>query len=219
MVCIDFVTYISIVKFILDEWSSYTVERYTGIQYLFVQVLGLLIKRFHRTKRNIKGLIAEILLPIIFVLLAMLVITLTPDQTDPPPLILHPWYWSKPNYMFQSMTNNQSSTLSKSVQQTFTQSPSLGTRCMPSTMLDTRLYPCSSYGGYTSASSSSEILNALNSVNYSYTHISPGCDCWEKMQMCPVGAGGPPPGYDTLQTQDTMYQLSGYNISDWFVER
>ncbi|CAF0854184.1 unnamed protein product [Adineta ricciae] len=201
-----------------DEWSSYTVERYTGVQHLFVQVLGLLIKRFHRTKRNIKGLIAEILLPIIFILLAMLVITLTPNQSDPPPLILHPWYWGKPSYMFQSMTNNQSSPLSKSVQQTFTQSPSLGTRCMASTMLDTRLYPCSSYGGYTSASPSSEVLNALNSVNYSYTHISPGCDCWQKMQVCPVGASGPPPGYDTLQTQDTLFQLSGYNISDWIVK-
>ncbi|UJR30912.1 hypothetical protein I4U23_018422 [Adineta vaga] len=201
-----------------DEWSSYTVERYTGIKHLFVQVLGLLIKRFHRTKRNIKGLIAEILLPIIFVLLAMLVITLTPNQTEPPPLILHPWYWTKPNYMFQSIPINKTSSLSKTLQETFTKSPSLGTRCMQSTMLDKELYPCSSYGGYTSVSTSSEILNALNNVNYSYTRISPHCDCWEKMQVCPTGAGGPPASYDTLQTQDTLYQLSDYNISDWIIK-
>jgi hypothetical protein len=203
----------------LDEWSSYTAERYTGIRYLAVQIIGLLIKRFHRTKRNIKGLIAEILLPIIFVLLAMLVITLTPNQTDPPPLILHPWYWEKPNYIFQSISTNQTSSLSKSIQQTFTQSPSLGTRCMPSTMLNQKQYPCdSSDTGYVYASTSANIINALNNVNYNQTRISPECDCLNKMQTCPVGAGGPPPSYDQIETEDVLYRLVGYNISDWFVE-
>ncbi|CAF3409538.1 unnamed protein product, partial [Rotaria sp. Silwood2] len=45
-----------------DEWSSYADERYTSISYLAVQVSGLFIKRFHRTKRNIKALLSEILL-------------------------------------------------------------------------------------------------------------------------------------------------------------
>ncbi|CAF2630332.1 unnamed protein product [Rotaria sp. Silwood2] len=202
-----------------EEWSSYADERYTGLCYLVVQISGLFIKRFHRTKRNIKALIAEILLPIIFVLLAMLVTKLAPNQSEPPPLILHPWYWGKPNYMFQSIPINKISLLSKSIQQTFTQSPSLGTRCMKTTMLDKQLYPCdTSNVGYTSVSTSDEIMNALNNVNYSGTHISPECDCWEKMQTCPTGAGGPPPSFDTTETQDTLYSLSGYNITDWTIK-
>ena len=166
-----------------------------------------------------KGLIAEILLPIIFILLAMLVIKLTPNQKEPPPLILHPWLWNKPNYIFQSIAINQSSSLSKSIQQTFTRSPSLGTRCMKSTMLDTKVYPCDSgSAGYVYIPTSPEIMNALNSVNYNQTRISPECACGEKMQTCPVGASGPPPSFDVTQTQDVLYRLFGYNISDWFVE-
>lgn len=184
-----------------------------------MQICGLLIKRFHRTRRNIKGLIAEILLPIIFVLLAMLVITLTPNRKIPPPLILHPWYGGPPTYVFQSMPSNKTSPLSETVQQTFTRPPSLGTRCIKSTMLDSQLYPCDSGAvGFTPASVSSEIMAALNSVNYNQTRISPECDCDQKMQVCPVGAGGPPPSYDRTLTKDVLYRLAGYNISDWFVD-
>lgn len=202
----------------LDEWNTLSAERYTGIRYLFVQISGLLIKRFHRTKRNIKGLIAEILLPIIFVLLAMLVTKLAPNTTDPPPLILHPWYWGQPNYIFQSFSMNKSSLLSKSIQQTFTKSPSLGTRCMSTTMLDTKLYPCDSTStGNVYIPTSSEVMDALNKVNYNQTKISPQCDCYDKPQTCPIGAGGPDPSFDLTQTEDILYQLDGYNITDWLV--
>ncbi len=184
-----------------------------------MQIIGLLIKRFHRTKRNIKGLIAEILLPIIFVLLAMLVTKLAPNQSDPPPLILHPWYWGNPNYMFQSMPTNNTSLLSNSIRQTFTKSPSLGTRCMATTMLDQQLYPCdSANAGYVYMPTSSDVMDALNNVNYNQTRISPGCDCYQKMQTCPIGSGGPAPSFDTTETKDTLYRLDGFNITDWFVE-
>ncbi len=206
-------------SFFLDEWSSYTTERYTGKRYLAIQISGLLIKRFHRTKRNIKGLIAEILLPIIFVFLAVLVTKLSPNDNNPPPLILHPWYWGKPNYIFQSISINKSSLLSKSIQLTFTQSPSLGTRCMTTTMLDTQLYPCDlTNTGYVYIPTSLEVMNALNNVNYNQTRISPECDCYEKMQTCPIGAGGPSPSYDRTETEDFLYRLEGFNITDWLVE-
>lgn len=203
---------------LLDQWSTYANERYTGISHLFVQVTGLLIKRFHRTKRNVKALIAEILLPIIFVLLAMLVTKLQPNSKDPPPLILHPWYWGTPNYMFQSISINESSTLSNSIQRTFTQSSSLGTRCMATTMLNRDLYPCNSSSiGYDEIPVREEIMNALNAVNYNETRISPKCDCWHKMQTCPVGAGGPPPSFNLTETGDILYSLYNYNVTDWFV--
>jgi hypothetical protein len=150
----------------------------------------------------------------------MLVTKLAPSTTNPPPLILHPWYWGKPNYMFQSLSNNQSSVLSRSIQKTFTQSPSLGTRCMATTMLDTNLYPCdTSATGYVYVPTSPDVMNALNSVNYNQTRISPECDCWDKMQTCPVGGGGPAPSFDVTQTKDVLYRLFGYNITDWYVKK
>lgn len=189
------------------------------MHHIAIQIKGLIIKRFHRTKRNIKGLIAEIILPIIFVLLAMLVTKLAPNQSEPPPLILHPWHWSKPNYIFQSLPIDNASLLSKSIQQTFTQSPSLGTRCMETTMLNKNLYPCSNNGiGHVNVSTSSEVMNALNNVNYNQTRISPECDCWEKMQTCPIGGGGPQANYDVIETKDILYDLQGFNITDWLVK-
>jgi hypothetical protein len=166
----------------------------------------------------VKGLIAEILLPIIFVLLAMLVTKLAPNTNDPPPLILHPWYWGQPNYMFQSISINQTSLLSNSVQQTFTKSPSLGTRCISTTMLDQQKYPCASGNtGYVQVATSPDVWNALNDVDYNQTRISPDCDCYNKIQTCPKGAGGPTPSFDVTETQDVLYRLNGFNISDWFV--
>jgi hypothetical protein len=134
-------------------------------------------------------------------------------------LILHPWYWGKPNYMFQSLSIDNSSLISKSVQQTFTQSPSLGTRCMASTMLDKKLYPCMTNNlGRISVSTNSDVMNALNQVNYNQTRISPACDCWEKMQTCPIGSEGPGINYDITETEDTLYDLQGFNITDWLVK-
>ena len=202
-----------------DEWSSYTADRYTGAYYICIQLIGLLIKRFHRTKRNMKGLIAEILLPIIFVFLAMFVTKLAPNQTTPPPLILHPWYWNTPNYIFQSLSIDNASLISKSIQQTFRQSPSLGTRCMATTMLNKKLYPCQKNDlSYVNVSTSSQVMNALNNINYNQTRISPECDCWEKMQTCPIGSGGPKAGFDITETKDILYDLQGFNITDWLVK-
>jgi hypothetical protein len=155
-------------------------------------------------------------MPILFILLAMTVIKLSPNEKEPPALILHPWYWDKPNYIFRSLSNNINAPLSKSIDETWTQTPSLGTRCMQSTMLNKKLYPCAaSNTGYVEKPISAEISQALNAVNYNRTRRSPDCDCWEKLQTCPVGAGGPPPSFDILETKDVLYRLSNYNLTDW----
>jgi len=136
----------------------------------------------------------------------MLVTKLSPNKSEPPPLILHPWYWSKPNYIFQSLSIDNASFISKLVQQTFNKPPSLGTRCIKTTMLNKKLYPCF------------DVMNALNKVNYNQTHISPECDCWKKMQTCPIGAGGPSANYNITETNDILYDLQGFNITDWLVK-
>ncbi|CAF0889943.1 unnamed protein product [Didymodactylos carnosus] len=201
-----------------DEWGVYAKDRHTGLSLIGIQFLALIIKRFHRTKRNTKGFIAELILPIIFVLLAMLVATLKPNQQDSPPLILHPWYWYTPNYFFQSLAKDASN-VSQSTLQTFYKSPSIGTRCMNDTMLDRQKYPCNASAvGYTYVQPSSQIMAALNAVNYNQTKISPECDCDKKMQTCPVGASGPPPSYDQIETKDIVKHLTDYNITDWIIK-
>jgi hypothetical protein len=60
----------------------------------------------HRVKRNIKGFFAEIVLPVIFVCLALLVATLVPKLSDRPSLELHPWYYTSPNQLFLSKSSS-----------------------------------------------------------------------------------------------------------------
>jgi hypothetical protein len=120
--------------------------------------------------------------------------------------------------MFQSISTNQASSVSNFAKQTLTKSPSLGTRCIKTTMLDQQTYPCvPGNAGYVAVSTSPDIWDALNSVNYNQTRISPNCDCYDKIQTCPKGASGPTPSFDVTETQDVLYRLDGFNISDWYV--
>ena len=73
---------------------------------LFIQLYALLVKRLQRVKRNVKGFFAEIVLPVIFVCLALLVATLSPKANDRPALELHPWYYSEPNQIFLSKSSS-----------------------------------------------------------------------------------------------------------------
>ena len=71
--------------------------------------------------------------------------------------------------------------------------------------------------GYVNVSTSAEVMDALNSVDYNRTRISPDCDCWEKMQTCPTGGGGPAVNFRYTETEDILYDLQGFNITDWWV--
>lgn len=87
----------------LERYSSYTKLRVDNKFYwVLLQLYALLIKRVHRVKRNVKGFFAEIVLPVIFVCLALLVATLAPGVRDRPPLELHLWYYDTPNQLFIS---------------------------------------------------------------------------------------------------------------------
>ena len=139
----------------LEEYASYTKYRVKNKPHLvFQQLYALLVKRLHRVKRNVKGFIAEIVVPVVFVCLALLVATLMPADTGRPPLELHPWYYPTPNRMFVSQSSSlnfdtpvydlssgkvhllvntsvQSNYANvKQVTDTFIRSPGLGTRCM-----------------------------------------------------------------------------------------
>jgi ATP-binding cassette subfamily A (ABC1) protein 1 len=85
------------------KYASYTSSRVSYKSLLIQQQLyALLVKRFHRVKRNIKGFFAEIVLPVVFVCLALAVATLNPTASNRPALELHPWYYQAPNQMFFS---------------------------------------------------------------------------------------------------------------------
>ena len=245
----------------LNDYSSYTKLRVSNRPNLiFQQLYALLIKRFHRVKRNRKGFVAEIIVPIVFVCIALLVATLTPKNSSRPALELHPWYYPIPNRMFLSKsssfqydtpifdTNTDQVNLQlnvsaqsnyervKQVTDTFFSSPGPGTRCMNGHQI---LIPQSSQDISRSQGSttlqcsgsdaqlvsnysipSSEVISQLNRKNFSYTKLSPDCDCSSGFPICSNSAGGDIPNrpISVLKTLDYIYDLSGRNVTDWLVK-
>ena len=136
------------------EFAELTKEQETNRLILIKkQFVAILIKRFHRVKRNFKGFLAEIILPVIFVCLALLISSIIPGVRNRPALELHPWYYNTPNQIFISKTDsltyevpvydsetsysyiidsNEESNVNKVNQiiNTFYTPSSLGTRCM-----------------------------------------------------------------------------------------
>jgi ATP-binding cassette subfamily A (ABC1) protein 1 len=137
----------------ISQYSEFTKRRIRNPFHLvFQQLYALLVKRFHRVKRNIKGFFAEIVLPVVFVCLALLVATLNPTEGSEPALEIHPWYYGTPNQFFVAKTGaygydeptygqtpfelNMNPRVQTNIDQvdqvyeTFLQAPGPGTRCM-----------------------------------------------------------------------------------------
>ena len=72
----------------LDDCSRTT--RSIGSVLYLQQFMAILVKRFHYTRRNWKGLFSQILLPALFVCIAMTVALTAPQNKDLPPMVLSP---------------------------------------------------------------------------------------------------------------------------------
>ena len=71
----------------------------TGAALKWQQFWALLLKRFHYARRNFKGVISQILLPAIFISIAMTMALSLPKKGDLPALELTPSMFPRPNYI------------------------------------------------------------------------------------------------------------------------
>ena len=85
-------------------------------------------------------------------------------------------------------------------------------------MLQCNAFDYSLQNNYTMPPAS--VISDFASTNFSYTKVSPSCDCSEGFPHCPASAGGDilfrP--VTLLKTTDYMYDLTGRNVSDWLVK-
>lgn len=65
-------------------------EKVSGFKLLLKKIMAMFIKRFHNSKRNWKGLISQILLPVLFVIAAMGLGSLSVGYANYPELLLTP---------------------------------------------------------------------------------------------------------------------------------
>uniref|UniRef100_A0A3Q1K4G3 ABC transporter domain-containing protein n=1 Tax=Anabas testudineus TaxID=64144 RepID=A0A3Q1K4G3_ANATE len=193
----------------------------TGWKLIRRQFLALFIKRFHHARRSRKGLIAQVVLPAVFVCLSLIFSLIVPPFAEYPSLELQPWMYGLPQTTFYSNDLPENVEVSQVVD-TLVNNPGFGTRCMDGNPIPK--LPCSSSGSdWFTPSVDQSVADIFLNGNWSMSNPSPSCQCStpERTTMlpdCPPGAGGLPPPQRVQNTTDTLLDLTGRNMTDFLLK-
>ncbi|XP_051259483.1 uncharacterized protein abca12 isoform X6 [Dicentrarchus labrax] len=166
-----------------------------GMALAWQQTAAILIKRFHHSRRDWKGLIAQILLPVLFMVFAMGLSSIKSDLQHYPELELSPaLYKFGRSYSFFSNQNPNSSKLTDAMMSF----PGIDNAC-----LDQSDKPvCTrSTSKWTSRGNSSKAFSV--------------CKCTRQEQVCDGGSFQPP--HKTIPSSQIVYNLSGINVENYLM--
>ncbi|XP_044072836.1 LOW QUALITY PROTEIN: glucosylceramide transporter ABCA12 [Siniperca chuatsi] len=159
------------------------------------QMTAILIKRFHHSRRDWKGLISQILLPILFIVFAMGLGSIKSDLQHYPELELSPALYNfEPSYSFFSNQNPDSSHLTD----TMISFPGIDNACLDK-----------SSNEVCTRSSNKWISRGNSSKAFSV------CKCTHKEQICDGDNFQPP--HKKIPSSQIVYNLSGINVENYLV--
>uniref|UniRef100_UPI003AADC61F phospholipid-transporting ATPase ABCA1-like n=1 Tax=Centroberyx gerrardi TaxID=166262 RepID=UPI003AADC61F len=193
----------------------------TGWELIRRQFLALFIKRFHHARRSRKGLIAQVVLPAVFVCLSLIFSLIVPPFSEYPSLELQPWMYGLPQTTFYSNDGPDNVEVSRVVD-SLVNNPGFGTRCMTGDPIQN--LPCaSSASDWFTPPVDQSISDIFLNGNWSMSNPSPSCQCSTPKRTimlpdCPPGAGGLPPPQRIQNTTDTLLDLTGRNMTDFLVK-
>ena len=217
----------------------------TGVSLKWQQFYALMVKRFHYARRNFKGVISQILLPAIFITIAMVIALSLPKQPEQPPLELTPSMFPRPNYIPFANEAKGVNRLATRLDKTLTLPSGVGATCC----LRSVNYTIKGNVGYKlsrkrlaqmfdqSCSASidevsddyfkesnlhlSYIYTNGSNVSHSVTHKDTGrgchCSANKTAYVCDRGAAGPHPKELVTFTLDTLQNITGRNISKYLL--
>uniref|UniRef100_A0A8C8CT99 P-type phospholipid transporter n=1 Tax=Oncorhynchus tshawytscha TaxID=74940 RepID=A0A8C8CT99_ONCTS len=194
----------------------------TGWELIRRQFLALFIKRFHHARRSRKGLIAQVILPAVFVCLSLIFSVIVPPFAEYPNLELQPWMYGLPQTTFYSNDGPPNNTEVARVADSLVNNPGFGTRCMANNPIPN--LPCvPNDSKWFTPTVDPSISNIFVNGNWSMANPSPNCQCStpQKTTMlpdCPPGAGGLPPPQRTQNTTDTLQDMTGRNMTDFLLK-
>ncbi|KAK5896468.1 hypothetical protein CesoFtcFv8_009623 [Champsocephalus esox] len=197
--------------------GSYQVSGWALVRQQFV---ALMWKRFLYARRSRKGFFAQIVLPAVFVCIALVFSLIVPPFGVYPSLELQPWM-----YEDQVTFISDDAPGDANVQRllgSLMDAPGLGTRCMDGHPIPEA--PCTMGDEDWNFPDVPESVQQLFlSSNWTMDNPSPPCfcSCEGKKKMlpdCPAGAGGLPPPEMMLSATDSLQNLTGRNISDYLVK-
>ncbi|XP_035859765.1 uncharacterized protein abca12 isoform X1 [Sander lucioperca] len=167
----------------------------SGMALAWQQMAAILIKRFHHSRRDWKGLISQILLPVLFMVFAMGLGSIRSDLRHYPELELSPALYNLgPSYSFFSNQNPNSAPL----MDTMLSFPGIDNACLdkPDNPVCTR-----STNNWSSSGNSSKAFSV--------------CKCTSKEQICDVDSYQPP--HKMIPSSQIVYNLSGINVENYLV--
>ncbi|KAF3843010.1 hypothetical protein F7725_001859 [Dissostichus mawsoni] len=162
----------------------------SGMALAWQQMTAILVKRFHHSRRDWKGLIAQILLPVLFMVFAMGLGSIKSDLQHYPELELSPALYNLgPSYSFFSTSQLTDTMLSY---------PGIDNAC-----LDKSNNPVCTR----SASSWSSRGNGSKAFSV--------CKCSRQEQVCDLDNFQPP--HKKIPSSQIVYNLSGINVEKYLV--
>ncbi|XP_012411009.1 glucosylceramide transporter ABCA12 [Trichechus manatus latirostris] len=171
-------------------------ERLDGFGLLLKKVTAILIKRFHHTRRNWKGVIAQIILPIVFVTTAMGLGTLRESSNSYPEIQLSPsLYGTTEQTSFYANFNTTTNPL-VSAMWAF---PGIDNTCLNTN--DPRCLKEGTLGKWNTSGEPSTIFSV--------------CTCSKNVQKCPESNYFPP--HRRTYTSQIIYDLSGHPVENYLI--
>ncbi|XP_060933642.1 phospholipid-transporting ATPase ABCA1 [Limanda limanda] len=196
----------------------------TGWWLTWQQMRALFVKRWLYARRSRRGIFAQIVLPAMFVLIALLFSLIVPPFGKYPNLQLQPWMYGQ-QYTFFSNDAPGNPAIENLLEALLDQ-PGFGTKCMETEEEDnitSRQCEGERDGLFMRPQVSYATWQMFNRGNWSRDRPSPECQCSTEdvrrmLPDCPQGAGGLPPPQIRRLTGDVLQNLTTYNISDYLVK-
>uniref|UniRef100_A0A8C9XBN0 P-type phospholipid transporter n=1 Tax=Sander lucioperca TaxID=283035 RepID=A0A8C9XBN0_SANLU len=195
----------------------------TGWWLTWQQLRALFIKRLLYARRSRRGFFAQIVLPAVFVLVALLFSLIVPPFGKYPALQLQPWMYGE-QYTFYSNDAPGNPAIENLLEALLDQ-PGFGTKCMEKEEEGNSTPQCEGVRGglFMRPQVSYSTWQMFSRGNWSKDAPSPDCQCSTEdvrrmLPDCPQGAGGIPPPQIKRLTGDILQNLTSYNISDYLVK-
>ncbi|NWR80571.1 ABCA1 protein, partial [Centropus unirufus] len=212
------------------------------------QLRALFIKRMLHARRSTRGFFAQIVLPAVFVCVALLFSLIVPPFGKYPPLRLEPWMYGQQFTFFRCVpiplcppcpllpcshhlppaspgsNDAPGDPDTARLLHALLAEPGFGTKCMKDP--GETMAPCppaSHPKGFSAPRPSPALLEGLQRGNWTPAEPSPPCQCSgpgarRMLPDCPEGAGGLPPPQVQRGTGDILQNLTGRNLSDFLVK-
>uniref|UniRef100_A0A8C5MKI8 ATP binding cassette subfamily A member 12 n=1 Tax=Leptobrachium leishanense TaxID=445787 RepID=A0A8C5MKI8_9ANUR len=177
-----------------DDQALADSEKLSGFTLLLKKCIAIFIKRFHHSKRNWKGILSQILLPVLFVIAAMGLGSLSSSSASYPELLLSPnLYGTVDQSVPFGLINKSSANLMKAMDS----SPGIDNYCVNN---NNDCFNISSLGSW---------ITQNLSIPYGT------CNCSTGYTVCSVPDNEPP--HRRTYSKQMMYNLTGYNLENYLL--